>query len=471
MNSSDAVLILAAFALVSSAFDEEVAAAEPSQVPPPFKQLRYDEDYGYLHDLPRRTDLFDPIKYIPLTESGASYLTLGGEIRERYEYFRNPIWGAAPQDNDGYWLQRYMLHADAHFGDSLRAFVQLKSGLETGRRGGPRPTDRDEADLHQAFFDVRVALADTNAFTLRLGRQELAYGSSRLISFRESPNVRLSFDGAKAFWQMGQTRIDAFALKPVETKPGVFDDGPEPDVKLWGVYGVTPLAGVRGANVDLYYLGLERKDAEFDQGVARELRHSIGTRLWGKWRQFDYNFELVYQFGTFGKGDIHAWTAASDQGYTFEKLPWRPRVGFKADITSGDNNPNDRDLETFNPLFPRGAYFSETGLIGPANHIDLHPSLELNPTKQLTLTLDWDFFWRESKRDGIYGNGVNLVVPAGSSSSGYVGNQVQVLGEWRIQRHLTLTAAYAHFFTGSFLDESTPGKDVDYVSTWLAFKF
>src|SRR6266496_2779271 len=272
--------------------------------------------------------------------------------RLRYEYFHNPQWGLAPQDDNGYWLQRYMLHADAHFTDWFRTFIQFKSGLETDRKGGPRPTDRDEADLHQAFFDLRVPLQETNSLTLRIGRQELAYGSSRLISVREGPNVRQSFDGVKVIAELGRTRIDAFAVKPVETKPGVFDDGPEPGEKFWGIYGVTPLPFLRGANVDLYYLGLERKDTEFDQGTARELRHTLGTRLWGKTQQIDYNFEFVYQFGSFGKADISAWTVASDTGYTFESMLWKPRIGFKADITSGDRNPNDRDLETFNPLFP-----------------------------------------------------------------------------------------------------------------------
>ena len=447
----------------------ESVSAE-AQSPPLYRQLRYDEDYSNLRTAPG-DDLLNPIKYIPLNRSGDAYLSLGGEARVRYEYFHNPQWGLAPQDDNGYWLQRYMLHADMHVREWFRTFVQFKSGLEAGREGGPRPTDRDEADLHQAFFDVRVPLPETNSLTLRVGRQELAYGSSRLISVRESPNVRQSFDGVKAILEMGRTRVDAFAVKPVETNPGVFDDGPEPDEKFWGIYGVTPLPAVRGANVDFYYLGLERKDAEFNQGTARELRHTIGTRLWGKAHQIDYNFEFVYQFGTFGRGDISAWTAASDTGYTFESTPWRPRLGFKADITSGDQNPNDHDLETFNPLFPRGAYFSETALIGPANHIDLHPSLELKPIERLKLTLDWDFFWRESTRDAIYGNGVNVVVPAGSSRDHYVGNQVQVLTEWQLQRHVTLSAAYAHFFAGGFLKDSTPGKDVDYASAWLTFKF
>jgi hypothetical protein len=215
-------------ALASALLTFGEGAAAEAQFPPQYRQLRYEEDYSYLRAV-RGTDLFDPLKYIPMNESGHAYLSVGGEVRVRYEYIHNPQWDLAPQDDNGYWLQRYMLHADAHFGDWFRAFVQFKSGLETDREGGPRPTDRDEADLHQGFFDVRVPLAENDALTLRLGRQELSYGSSRLISFREGPNVRQSFDGVKAILEMGETRIDAFAVKPVETRPGIFDDGSEPD--------------------------------------------------------------------------------------------------------------------------------------------------------------------------------------------------------------------------------------------------
>jgi hypothetical protein len=34
--------------------------------PPAYKLLRYEEDYSYLKDPSRRTDFWDPIKYIPL---------------------------------------------------------------------------------------------------------------------------------------------------------------------------------------------------------------------------------------------------------------------------------------------------------------------------------------------------------------------------------------------------------------------
>ena len=131
------------------------AHTPPPAEPPPYQPLRFNEDYRYLRDPARRTDVWDSIKYVPLRGNGEWYLSLGGELRERYEYFHHYLWGQGPQDPDGYLLQRYLLHADVHLGERLRFFGQLKSGLESGRTGGPRPPDEDELDLHQAGQEPR----------------------------------------------------------------------------------------------------------------------------------------------------------------------------------------------------------------------------------------------------------------------------------------------------------------------------
>ena len=168
---------------------------------PQFKLSRQDEDWSVLRDPALRTDAFDIVKFIPLNRDGSSWLTLGGEVRQRYEYFDNFNWGKGPQDDNGYMLQRYLIHADAHIGENFRVFTQFKSGLEDGRNGGPRPTDRDEFDVHQLFADVRVPFDEKDSLTLRVGRQELSFGTQRLVSVRESPNVRQSFDGALSAYE------------------------------------------------------------------------------------------------------------------------------------------------------------------------------------------------------------------------------------------------------------------------------
>jgi hypothetical protein len=224
-------------------------------------------------------------------------------------------------------------------------------------------------------------------------------------------------------------------------------------------------------NIDFYYVGYYNRHARFDQGTARETRHSVGTRLWRTAKPLDYNFEFIYQWGSFGTGDIQAWTAASDTGYTIESLPFRPRVAMKADIASGDEDPGNPDLQTFNPLFPKGAYFSEDNLIGPVNFINFNPTIDLHFTDCLSLTVNWDFFWRESERDGIYNNAVSLVRSGKNSTARYIGSQPQAQLEWDLELHTTFYLIYAHFFAGRFIRDTGPGKDVDYVSTWLAYKF
>jgi hypothetical protein len=477
-GSSITILISLLCILAVQAAGQSGQTNEPTPSRPDYANMRQDEDWSYLKDRSRRADRWDPIKYIPLGKRDEWYLSIGGEARPFYERFRNEEWGAEPQDLGGYLLLRYMLHFDLHMGRRARAFVQLKSGIETGRRGGPRPPDEDKLDVNQAFVDVTFGNGTPDdpsrarALTLRAGRQEVSLGSSRLVSYREGPNVRQSFDGLRAIVRAGLWRVDGFALKPVETNTGFFDDAPDHARTFWGVYAVRPLTMVpSGGNIDLYYMGLDRKRARFDQGTGRETRQTVGARLWNKGKAVDYNYELVYQFGAFGRGKIRAWTVASDTGYTFKGLKVRPRLGLKADVTSGDDDPADPDLGTFNPLFPKGAYFGLIASTGPANHRDLHPQLDFQLGGRLSFTADWLFFWRQSLRDGLYGIPSGVLRTGGQSRARFVGHQPGIEGVWSIDWHTTFTVNYARFISGPFLRETPPGKNISYFAAWLTYKF
>lgn len=468
-----ALLLFASPSFAQTASPPQTTPA-PSPSPllrPQYKQLRYEEDWTSLHDPARRTEALDRIKYIPLNPRGDWYLTIGGEVRGQYERFRNPSWGQEPQDNNGYFLQRYMLHADLHTGSRVRAFFQIKSGLENGRKGGPRPVDEDKLDLNQAFVDIAFPFGAERTLVLRVGRQEMLFGSARLVGPRDGPNVRLSFDGLRAVVRAGAWRVDGFVTKPVETNSGLFDDATDHTRTFWGVYAVRPLKLLPLGNIDLYYLGIDRKGARFDQGTSRETRHSVGMRLWGQARAWDYNSELVFQLGSFGRGNVRAWAVASDVGYTLRPTRFRPRLGLKADIASGDRDGSDRNLQTFNTLFPRGQYFGEMGLIGLANLIDLHPSLDLHLTERVTVTGDWDVFWRESVGDGIYGNGINLLRSGQKSHARHTGSQPSLLVEWKANRHITFETSWAYFFAGQFLKETMPGRNLDYITARVTYKF
>jgi hypothetical protein len=443
--------------------------------PPAYKLLRYEEDYSYLKDPSRRTDFWDPIKYIPLWDREDWYLSLGGEFRERFEFFHEENAGLAPanaQGNNADLLQRYMLHADLHLGPSFRFFGQVVTGLEDGRIGGPRPDiDRNAFGVHQAFADFVHPLAgEKDTLTARVGRQEMEYGSGRLIDVRDGENLRLSFDAARLLLHTGDWEVDGWWGKPVLNRTGVFDDIPDPARSFWGVYAVHPLPLLPDGHVDLYYLGFENKDAVYVQGTGYELRHTLGTRLWGRPLPWEYNLEYDWQFGRFGSANIEAWSAANAIRYNFRDLPLKPRLGLRFDITSGDNNLNSPNLQTFNPLFPSGIYFNLLNPVGPLNMIDLHPTLDLYAGEKVTLSLDWDFFWRESLGDGVYTiSGAPLRTGVGGPR--YVGNSPAVTVVWNVTRHLTLLTSYVHFFPGGFFRDNPPDKGTDYFTTWLNYQF
>ena len=441
---------------------------------PQYSNTRHDDDFSYLRDPTCRNDLWDPLKYIRLNARGDWYLSLGGEIRERYERFHNPLWGQQPESPGGYLLQRYFLFGDLHLGEDVRIFSEVMSDWENDRVGGPRPQiDEDQLDFAQFFIDLTIHSFGLDIpLTFRVGRQWLIYGSQRLISDRYGPNVPLPFDGVRAILKATPWRVDAFATKPVETNPGVFDDQTHLPTWFWGIYAVRPLSFIDGGNMDLYYLGIHNKSATYAQETETESRHTVGTRLWGVRGAWDSNTEFVGQSGTFGHGYILAWSTATDTGFTLGSVPLQPRLGLRAGIASGNHDEKGPNLQTFTPLFPTGFYFNQAILNGPLNVMGVHPNFTLHMGESIALNGEWGWFWRQSTDDGIYGLGSNLLRPVGTTTNAYEGSQAQVTFDWQLDAHSHFQVNYLHFFVGGYLKNTSPaGKDLDFVTTSIQYLF
>lgn len=159
--------------------------------------------------------------------------------------------------------------------------------------------------------------------------------------------------------------------------------------------------------VDFYYLGLDRAEAAFNRGTADEHRHTLGARLFGTPGALDYNFEGMYQWGSFGHGDIRAWALGSDTGYTFKSAPLAPRIALRAEVMSDDRHPEDDELGTFNPLRPRGNYFGESTT--PRADERHRPASDAAVAVGGDACVDhrWRFFWRQSREDRIYSNALD----------------------------------------------------------------
>jgi hypothetical protein len=463
-----AIALLAATKIMRAQSSEVDTSTEPVRS---YSLLREDEDWSFLKDRSLRQEFLDRLKYISLGRDNW-YLTIGGEIREVLEDIKNDNWGQQPYTNT-FFLQRYMLHTDWHLGKHVRAFVQLKSGLESYRRGGPRPIDEKKMDIQAAFVDIGSS-EGRKWIVLRLGRQELNYGSGRLVAVREGPNVRQSFDGFKIKSQYGAWRIDGFAVRPDLDNPGYFDNVPDHGTAFWGIYATRSLR--ERVSLDAYYLGLDRKQATFNRGTATELRHTLGARLWQpvakQKRDWDFDYEGVWQFGSFGSSNIRAWTVASETGYSFPTATLQPRLSVKADISSGDD-PRKNTLGTFNPIFPVGNYFGvleDTGP-GPVNFIDVHPRLQTQFPHNVSVSVDFMAQWRQNLRDGVYAVPGFLLVAAGNSRARFIGYQPGVEVRWQIDRHAYIQADYGVFYAGEFLKQASPGRNLNYMALWVGYKF
>ena len=458
--------------------------------PPPYAPLRWPEDYSYLKDPAKRADLFDPIKYIPLNATGDWYLSLGGQARYRYESFNNNNFGAGPQDDDGYHLGRFLGHADLHLGEHLRGFFQIKSALEDGRVGGPRATDADEFDVQQAFVDLILPLPlgrTGSTVTLRAGRQELLYGAQRLVGPLDWANARRTFEGGKAIFQFSKTHsLDVFWVRPVLVDKEESNDG-DGDTGFAGIYDTLGLPSVFGADakskLELYGLVLNRTNAAWPtEGTGDEDRYTVGARFTTNPKPFDLDVEADYQFGKFRSGDVSAWAVAAEVGYTFAGATFSPRPFIGLDAASGDRNPGDGDLQTFNQLFPTGhPHLGYIDVVGRQNVIDLRGGFEITPlenkpwAKKVTLRTEYHQFWRESTSDALYnaaGTPLRGTGAAGAAAGAReVGGELDLLLNWQIDRHTAAYFGYSHFFPGDFVRQTGPDGDIDFLYAALTYTF
>jgi Alginate export len=450
-------------------------ASDPDR--PPLNPFPAEQDWSFLSHPALHPDFFDPAKYIRLGDDPQRYISFGLEYRTEYEYYDNWMFGAGPQDHNGYVLSRVMPHFDLHARSDLRLFSEFKFDYVVGRVGGPRPgVDQAPGDVHQTFLEIGQHVSREHGSSLPLGRQEVVLGSGRLFDNNEGPNVKLSFDGVRWITQTSHLRWDVFALKPVEdNSTGFFEDHPNAQQTTWGSYLTVPAPILSRGMVDLYYLGLATKTASYNRGSATELRHTAGIRaLRPPSKGIDYNWEANHQWGSFGRDSIAAWSVSTETGYTLDKVRFRPRPMLRADLYSGDGNPAGNTLGTYNSYLPRGAYFTPKVIpfLGPQNLMDLHPMMQFQLRRNITGEVSWDFYWRESSHDSVYAFGSGILMDSASSSSArYLGDQGDMEIRWSPAPHFIAAFNLAGFQPGGFFDHVVNNRPPIAANAGLAFRF
>jgi hypothetical protein len=425
---------------------------------------RWQEDWSVLANpcVPRAP--LDGLKYIPLGGDPNSYLSLGANLRERLEVNNAPLFGIGSGRSDTYLIQRAQISADARIGEHLQFFVQLEDARAFGK-DSVTPVDKNPLDLEQAFV-AWVSPLGGGAVKLRIGRQEMAFDLQRFISVRDGPNVRQTYDGIWADYEYEKWRFIGYATQPVQNRDvTAFDDISNRHLTFSGVRFERQGAGP--GDLSGYYSRYNRSNARFLDATGDEHRDVFDVRYTGKTGRADWDVESMLQTGHVGDKTIDAWAVGSLAGYTLD-APWAPRIGIQIDAASGDRHPGDGRVETFNPLFPNGYYFTLAGYTGYANLIHIKPSITLHPSTGLALLAAVGLQWRETTGDAVYAQG-NAVVP-GTAGQGtrWTGMYVQLRADWTIATNLIGAVEAVHFQVGDSI-RNAGGSNADYVGVELKY--
>ena len=436
----------------------------------------FEVDWRYLDD-PKNDehDYFDFLKRIHLGDNWM--FTSGGEFRYRYNNEHNSRLSG--KDNE-YSLERTRMYSDLWFQDKFRVFVETIDARSQGQSLAPLAIDVDHLDLLNAFVDIKLwQFLDGPAY-VRAGRQELLYGSQRLISPLDFANTRRTFQGLKTFYRSDKFDLDGFCVQPVIPNPTRFDSVDDRQVfsGVWATYRPKPTQAI-----DAYVLNLDNSNRTTQLGIIRAPINvtTFGSRYVGNYDgRFMWEAEGMFQVGsvesmTAGLGDrpLVASSSAVGFGYCFKDCPWKPQLWAYYEGASGDKNPNSGQDNTFQQLFPFGHYyFGGTDQIGRQNINDLNGQFVFYPTNWITCLTQYHILSLDSATDALYNAGGVAIRrdPTGKAGTD-VGEVLDFVVNFHLDKHQDVFLQWTHLYAGQFLRKTGSPGDLNAVYLQYSYRW
>src|SRR5262245_47672954 len=187
---------------------QQQAADLKKAVATPYAGVFYNNDFSYINS-PAYDDWYpgDCFKQVLLCDCWM--LDLGGQYRARYHHEQNFRGLGLTGRDDDFLLQRTRLFLNAKYADWFRFYGEYIDAESNYERFPPRQIEVNRSDMLNLFADARL-IDGSGDLWFRFGRQELLYGSERLISPLDWANTRRTFEGFKFFWQGADWNVDFF---------------------------------------------------------------------------------------------------------------------------------------------------------------------------------------------------------------------------------------------------------------------
>jgi hypothetical protein len=425
------------------------AKAPPKSAYPRFglmPQSFFDADYKFVED-PKSTDceFGDELKRMKL---GSDWmLSIGGSSWQRYLNEYNARLGRV--DNQ-YLLSRDRVFADLWYQDSFRFYVEGISSFSNFQRLPKLPIDQTGVDFLNLFADVKLGEVLDKPVYLRGGRQELNFGSQRLVSSLDWANTRRTFQGVSLLRTGEKWDATAFWVQPVVPNADQLDwsDNQQHFAGGWVTYKPKP-----GTTLDFYNLTLVNNNTVTQRGIQRgnSTLNTQGVRFAGDHKNLLWDVEAAAQLGTLGGRDVAAGMGTAGVGYYFKDAPWNPVAWLMYDYASGGGDGSTTN--TFHQLFPFGHYYlGWADLIGRQNIQDLNAHLYFYPTKWMTCWVQYHRFWLANGRDALYNTAGNVSRFSPTGSAGVdVGRELDFVMNLHVTKQSDVLLGYSYFFAGDYI--------------------
>jgi hypothetical protein len=416
-------------------------------------------DWRYLDD--PKNEEHDYLDFLKRIHIGDDFIfTTGGELRLRYN---NEVDSRLTGTNNVYYTERTRVYGDLWYRDNFRLFVETIDARSWDQDLPPLVIDQDHLDFLNLFADAKVAKIHDDPVYVRVGRQELLYGSQRFISPLDFANTRRTFQGVKAFWHSECLDVDAFCVQPVIPNTEHWDSVDNNQV-FSGLY--TTYRPKKNQALDLYYLNLDNTNQVRQLGIQRAPTNvsTFGARYFGDYdSRWLWEAEGDVQTGSIGRQSLLADALAVGGGYCFKDCPTKPQLWLYYEYASGDKNPAVGERKTFNQLFPFGHYyFGGTDQIGRQNIQDLNAQFVFYPTNWITCLVQYHILRLDSPQDALYNSAGNAIRrdPTGRAGTD-VGEVLNLVVNFHLDNHQDILIQNAHLYSGDFIKQTGPGRDLN----------
>jgi len=405
----------------------------------------------------------------PANRELPSWFRLSGEYRARAEGYEGAAY--TPGNNQGYLLSRLMLNADIQV-SWFRVFAQAIDSRVLGNDAIPHAFPyQNTFDLRQAF--VQIGRAEKNHWSVTAGRQELKFGNQRSIGAANWLNTPRSFDAVRADFDLAKFHLAAFSASVVNPVDGAFDHSRAGN-DLHGLYATISRV-LPGATIEPYFLWHVGDGFKTEQGLAaRRSTKTVALRVARPAKdRIDYSIHFLRQYGSIGDNAVSAYGMNFDLGYTWSSVALRPRVYGDYAYASGDRDPHDGTINTFDQVYPSNhGLYGIVDLFGWQNLQDAKGGVSFSPARKLTLASAFHNLNLASSTDALYnGPGKAVARNTAGEDGRHIGEEWEATGGYQVTAYLASGIGYGHLFPGEFIHKATKGSSYNISYLFVTYSF